>query len=248
METRKKVLHFLPRNSFSGAENVVCQMIALFRGEMDMYYCCPEGPIRQALEERNIPYLPMAAFSVKEVRRLIRQEQPDVIQAHDMLASVVCAAACGRTSLVCHIHNNNFDSRGLTPKTALFYFAAKKARHIFWVSSSAMDSFYFRKAVADKSSVLRNIIDPQALRNQAAAADRREKSHAVFLGRMSKPKDPLRMLRVLEQLAVLLPTWQIRSWNSTSAKAGSTAPPGTVSICWASSPIPTGCSKTPGFC
>lgn len=76
METRKKVLHFLPRNSFSGAENVVCQMIALFRGEMDMYYCCPEGPIRQALEERNIPYLPMAAFSVKEVRRLIRQEQP----------------------------------------------------------------------------------------------------------------------------------------------------------------------------
>ena len=76
METRKKVLHFLPRNSFSGAENMVCQMIALFRGEMDMYYCCPEGPIRQALEERNIPYLPMAAFSVKEVRRLIRQEQP----------------------------------------------------------------------------------------------------------------------------------------------------------------------------
>ena len=205
METRKKVLHFLPRNSFSGAENVVCQMIALFRGEMDMYYCCPEGPIRQALEERNIPYLPMAAFSVKEVRRLIRQEQPDVIQAHDMLASVVCAAACGRTPLVCHIHNNNFDSRGLTPKTALFYFAAKKARHIFWVSSSAMDSFYFRKAVAGKSSVLRNIIDPQALRNQAAAADRREKSHVVFLGRMSKPKDPLRMLRVLEQLAVLLP-------------------------------------------
>ena len=27
----------------------------------------------------------------------------------------------------------------------------------------------------------------------------------MFLGRMSKPKDPLRMLRVLEQLAVLLP-------------------------------------------
>ena len=80
METRKKVLHFLPRNSFSGAENVVCQMIALFRGEMDMYYCCPEGPIRQALEERNIPYLPMAAFSVKEVRRLIRQENCQLFQ------------------------------------------------------------------------------------------------------------------------------------------------------------------------
>lgn len=75
METRKKVLHFLPRNSFSGAENVVCQMIALFRGEMDMYYCA-RRPHRQALKNGTFPHLPMAAFSVKEVRRLIRQEQP----------------------------------------------------------------------------------------------------------------------------------------------------------------------------
>ena len=205
METRKKVLHFLPRNTFSGAENVVCQVIALFRGEIDMVYCCPEGPIRQALEERDIPYLPMASFSVKEIRRLIRQERPDLIQAHDMLASVVCAVACGKTPLICHIHNNNFASRGLNLKTVLFYPAAKKAKHIFWVSSSAMDSFYFRKAVAGKSSVLRNIIDPQALLTRAARAELREKSHVVFLGRMAEPKNPLRMLRVLEKLAELQP-------------------------------------------
>ena len=232
METRKKVLHFLPRNTFSGAENVVCQVIAMFRGEIDMYYCCPEGPIRQALEARSIPYLPMASFSVKEVRRLIRQEKPDVVQAHDMLASVVCAAACGQTPLICHIHNNNFDSRALNLKTVMFYPAAKKAKHIFWVSDSAMESFYFRKAVAKKSSVLRNIIDPQALKAQAARAENREGSHVVFLGRMSEPKNPLRMLRVLEQLAQLEPELkalvigageleeQVReSWEKSPAKA-----------------------------
>lgn len=232
METRKKVLHFLPRNTFSGAENVVCQIIAMFRGEIDMVYCCPDGPIRQALQERGIPFLPMKRFSVGEVRRLIRREKPDIVQAHDMLSSVVCAAACGRTPLICHIHNNNFNSRGLTLKTALFLPAAQKAKHIFWVSPSAMESFYFRKAVADKSSVLRNTIDAQALRRRAAEAPDREKSNVVFIGRMSEPKDPLRMLKVLERLAQLVPELdakvigsgelegQVReAWEKSPAKA-----------------------------
>lgn len=232
METQKKILHFLPRNTFSGAENVVCQIIAMFRGEINMVYCCPDGPIREALRERDIPFLPMKTFSVSEVRRLIRQEKPDLIQAHDMLSSVVCAAACGKTPLVCHIHNNNFNSRGLTLKTALFLPAAKKAKHIFWVSPSAMESFYFRKAVAAKSSVLRNTIDPQALRQRAEAAPDQRKSHVVFIGRMSEPKNPLRMLKVLEKLSILVPDLdakvigsgeleqQVRAaWEQSPAKA-----------------------------
>ena len=205
MGERKKVLHFLPRNRFSGAENVVCQIIALFREEIDMVYCCPEGPIRQALEERNIPYHPMDGFSVPEVWKVIREERPNLIHAHDMLSGVICAAACGKTPLICHIHNNGFGSRGLNRKTLLFLPAAKKAKHIFWVSQSAMDSFYFHRAVAAKSSVLRNVIDAAALEAQAQSAELRGHSHAVFLGRMAEPKNPLRLLKVLELLAQRVP-------------------------------------------
>ena len=229
MEPRKKVLHFLPRNTFSGAENVVCQIIALFRGEIDMYYCCPDGPIRQALEVRNIPFLPMETFSVKEVRRLIRTQRPDLVHAHDMLSSVVCAAACGKTPLVCHIHNNGFDSRKLNPKTLLFLPAARKARHIFWVSPSAMESFYFRGAVAAKSSVLRNVIDPEALRQRAAEAALRGHSHIVFLGRMSEPKNPLRLLKVLELTAQRVPELDAKIIGSGELE-------GAVRAAWANSP------------
>ena len=219
MEVRKKVLHFLPRNTFSGAENVVCQIISMFRGEIDMYYCCPEGPIRRALEERHIPYLPMEAFSVAQVRKMISREKPDLIQAHDMLSSVICAAACGKTPLVCHIHNNNFASRKLNLKTLLFFPAAMKARHIFWVSPSAMESFYFQKAVASKSSVLRNVIDAQALRRQAARADLRGHSHVVFLGRMAEPKNPLRLLRVLELVSAQVPGLEAKIIGSGELEA-----------------------------
>ena len=229
MEVRKKILHFLPRNTFSGAENVVCQIISMFRGQVDMYYCCPEGPIRQALEERDIPYLPMEAFNVPQVRRMISREKPDLIQAHDMLSSVICAAACGKTPLVCHIHNNNFASRKLNLKTLLFFPAAMKAKHIFWVSPSAMDSFYFQKAVASKSSVLRNVIDAQALQKQAAEATLRGHSHVVFLGRMAEPKNPLRLLRVLELVYAQVPQLEAKIIGSGELEAE-------VRAAWAQSP------------
>ena len=42
---KKKVLHILASNSFSGAENVVCTIVKNMTDEYDMYYCCPQGDI-----------------------------------------------------------------------------------------------------------------------------------------------------------------------------------------------------------
>ena len=57
MAENRRILHILPSNSFSGAENVVCQIIQMYRDTpgTTMAYCCPEGPIRQTLERLEIP-------------------------------------------------------------------------------------------------------------------------------------------------------------------------------------------------
>lgn len=126
----KTVLHILPSNSFSGAENVVCQIIKMFSGsDYKMYYCSPDGRIRDALEENNIDFLPLREFSVKELKRVISETKPDIIHAHDMRAGFYVSLACGKIPFVSHVHNNNFDSRGLSLKSLLFYHAAKKAKH-----------------------------------------------------------------------------------------------------------------------
>ena len=51
-----KVLHLLSSDRFSGAENVVCQIITAFDGdsEVEHLYVSPEGPIRETLKEKNI--------------------------------------------------------------------------------------------------------------------------------------------------------------------------------------------------
>ena len=91
----KKIMHLLTGTSFSGAENVACQIMACFKNdaEYEMFYCSPDGKIREALKERNVRFAPMKEWSLSEVKRIIREEKPDIIHAHDMKASFFCSAA-----------------------------------------------------------------------------------------------------------------------------------------------------------
>ena len=41
MDRKPRVLHILSDVFFSGAENMVCQIVEMFRGEIDMVYASP---------------------------------------------------------------------------------------------------------------------------------------------------------------------------------------------------------------
>ncbi len=193
-----KVLHMLQSNRFSGAENVVCQIISMCKNEdVEFAYSSRDGQIREALAERNIEFHPVSKVSVAEYRRVIHEVKPDVIHAHDMRACFFAALACGRTPLIAHVHNNNFDSRGLSLKSILFYLAAKKAKHIFWVSQSSLDGYAFHKSFMKKSTVLYNIIDIDALKTKMAADSKTYDYDVVYLGRLTHPKNPQRLIEVL---------------------------------------------------
>ena len=200
MDRKPKVLHILSDVFFSGAENMVCQIVEMFRGEVDMVYASPDGPIREALKARNVPFFPLKSIAPWEIRRAVQKVQPDLLHLHDMKVSVMAAAACVDVPMVAHIHNNSFDSRKISPKTLLFHLASGKIQHIFWVSPSAMKSYRFYPAVAEKSSLLRNVIDPKALTRRADSAQLQDDYDILFLGRMTEPKDPLRLVRVLNRV------------------------------------------------
>ena len=68
-----KILHLLASNKYSGAENVVCQIIKMFESEVEMVYCSPVGEIENALKEKNVPYLPIASLNKKEVKKVVEE-------------------------------------------------------------------------------------------------------------------------------------------------------------------------------
>jgi glycosyltransferase involved in cell wall biosynthesis len=202
-----KVLHMPRSNSFSGAENMICQIAELFRNDPDIsiVYCSPDGPIREEVESRGIEFIPLEKVSVSCIKKMLRVVRPDLIHAHDMYASVMAAAACGNIPLICHIHNNSFDSRGLNLKVILFRIAAQKAKHIFWVSKSSFQGYYFHQSLESKSTILYNIVDRAALEKKMEQDTNNYKYDIVFLGRLTRPKNPDRLLRVFAKVTKLLP-------------------------------------------
>lgn len=202
-----RVLHVLYSNRFSGAENVVCQIIGMFREnpDVEMIYCSPDGQIREALAERDVEFAPISELSRAELRRVIAEVKPDVIHAHDMRASFVAARACKKIPLVSHIHNNAFDSRGISPKSIAYILAARKAKHIFWVSQSAYEGYAFHKIFAEKSEVLQNIIDIDALYEKMAKDEGAYSYDLAYVGRLTHPKNPQRLMEVIAKMKTRKP-------------------------------------------
>ena len=193
-----KILHLLSSNRYSGAENVVCQIVNLFSSDekYEMLYCSPKGDIEHSLKERNVKYVGLEALTYSEVKRVILEQRPDLIHAHDMRASFIASCACGKTPLISHIHNNAYDSRAISLKSIAYLKAAWKAKHILWVSQSAFDGYAFHKTFARKSSVLYNVIDVGSLLAKAESDPAQYPYDVVYLGRLTYQKNPHKLLDV----------------------------------------------------
>lgn len=197
-----KILHLLVSNTYNGAENVVCQISNLFEDDSntEIIYCSPDGSIRSALEEQRVKFEPLANLSVKEIRRIISIVNPTIIHAHDMRANVLAYLANRSIPRIAHVHNNNFDSRGISLKSVLFYIAAKNARHIFWVSKTSFEGYYFAKKLNQKSEVLYNVINIEALYDKASRDTAMYDYDFVYLGRLTYQKNPERLVRLMHKL------------------------------------------------
>lgn len=202
-----KIMHLLKSSHFSGAENVATQIISIicsYDESFEMIYCSTKGSVKDALESRNIRFFPLDHFSVSTVKKAIKQIKPDIIHAHDMHASFVAALCCGKIPLISHIHNNAYNSRSISVKSISFFLAARKAKHIFWVSKSSFEGYFFHSFFKKKSSILYNIVDVESL-NRCSVMDHNEYNYdLVFIGRLTYPKNPERLLTICSKLAQIV--------------------------------------------
>ena len=133
---------------------------------------------------------------------MIGEFKPDIIHAHDMGASLYAAMGCKKIPLILHIHNNCYDARGISVKSLAFLPAAKKASHIFWVSKSSLEGYRFGKMFYDKSSVLYNVIDGDAVRQKAGEGEHYD---ILYVGRLTYQKHPERLLDIISLVKKNIP-------------------------------------------
>ncbi len=179
-----KVLHILSTSVFSGAENVVCQIINMFEdnSQISMSYCSPSGKIENVLSQKGITYIPIKKVSISEISRVVQENKPDIIHAHDIRASVVASICHKKIKLVSTIHVNDIKMRKFSIKSLSSILILKEATHIFWVSYSCMNEYFFKKFAIEKSSVLQNVINRYELLEKIKEDHDEYKYDVIYLG------------------------------------------------------------------
>lgn len=196
-EKKKRVLHLLNSNRFSGAENVVSEIIKNTNDTFDPLYCSPSGSINEALADRKIEHVPIRTLSYFEVRRVIKEVNPDIIHAHDFRASIVASLFSRKAKVVSHIHQNPDWLHSMNAKYILYKCVLKNFSKIFVVTDVIRSSRVFggRQNVV----VVHNKVDKKHIESKASVSDGKPYD-VVFCGRLEVVKQPFDFIKVVAEI------------------------------------------------
>ena len=203
---KKRVLHLLVSNSYSGAENVVCSIIEN-NLDYDMFYCSLDGPIRDILNKKKISFVPLSRISIREVRKVIKDYQIDIIHAHDFQASVLAVLSGFKGKIISHIHCNPSFIKTWNFYSFFYSMVSKKFSSIVFVSEQCLGGTVFLEKIKDKVVVIHNVVDAKRIEQLSCERDAIS-SDLVFLGRMVDLKQPQLVIEITNLLKMKMPDIQ----------------------------------------
>lgn len=198
-----KVLHVLKTDSYAGAENVALTLCKGLRGmESGAYepaYTSVNGSIARRVRETNTAFYPMRTFCVGELRRVLQEFGPDIVHAHDFSASVLCAFLKRDFCLVSHLHNDPPWIRKWGGKSWAYFLVERKMNQILVVSDEVREEAVFLRNAHERVLSVPNPVDAVSVR-QKAGAFAVCRTDLVFVGRLTRQKNPERFIRTAARL------------------------------------------------
>ena len=195
-----KIIHILNTGSYSGAENVVVSIISHMSQDIESIYVSLPGTISDVLKENNIRFHPIEKLTVSNLRKVIRDEKPDIIHAHDFTAGIMSALSTNKIPIISHLHNNSPWIKQVNIKSIVYGISCFKYKKIYTVSKSVMNEFIFGKLFIGKTKVIGNPIFCDEIRKKARKAECRDSYDVVFLGRMSEQKNPYMFVDIIKKV------------------------------------------------
>lgn len=202
MLRQPRVLHLLASNRYSGAENVACTMIQNYKGEA--FYCSPAGPIEESLKKQKISYIPWDK-KLSSLKQIIKQNQIEVIHAHDFKCSVAASFLANKVKVISHLHCNPRFLKSWNPYSCLYAMRSKKFKHIIVVSNEILEGTVFYPQIKDKVTVLPNVVDAKKVIQNSKEFPTTHYD-LIFLGRLIPLKRPLFFIELVAQLVSKYPS------------------------------------------
>lgn len=200
---KQNVLHLLPSNSFSGAENVVCTIIENDK-KYNMYYCCPNGPIEEVLKERNIKYIPIKKLTPKNLKKICKEYDINIIHSHDYKASLCSALTSFKGKKISHLHvnwdfNNTWNIYTITYKLIL-----KKFDKIITVSNEVLNNAVYVRGNEKKFVIIKNVVDKKRVIERSKEF-KTDKYDIIYVGRIVDVKNPHMIIEITKKLSKKYP-------------------------------------------
>lgn len=201
----KKVLHINKNREYSGAENVAMN-ICLLLNDYNHLYASPKGKINEILKKNKVKHYDLNTFNLKYLNRVVLEYKPDIIHAHDVIASIYVAIISFRykdIGIVSHLHNN--DPRMKKPGLRwLLYSISLFAYDNVIVVSESVKKEYFGNLLK-KAIVLPNIVN--VLKKEEEGEEKI--FDIVSVARLVPQKNPIKFLSVINLVKQKIPNVQI---------------------------------------
>lgn len=199
------VMYVLNTDKYSGAENVVIQIIKNLReSNYRGIYVSRYGLIEEYLKNDNIFFFPVSKLNITNLKTAIRQIKPDIIHANDFRATVLLSLCNGKIPLISHIHNNEPWIRKINLKSVAFAISTLSCRKILTVSQSVSHEYVFKKFIEKKCLTIGNPIDSGYIRSRSYG-NIKDKYDVVILGRLSPQKNPLYAIEIIDGVNKIIP-------------------------------------------
>lgn len=196
---KKKVFFIVNTNVYSGAEAVNINIINNLKKDYDFYWVSSKGIINEYLSLYNINYIEIEKVNRKEIKRIIKEYNPDILHATDYRASVICSISTKKIPTISHLHNNSPWLKKIHPYSISYLYAALKSKYILTVSDSIKDEYIFSTFIKKK---IRNISNPVSRKEIISKVDKNiEKKYDIcFVGRLTEQKNPIRFINLISKI------------------------------------------------
>lgn len=197
---RKKILHVLASNIYSGAEKVASTIIENLKDEYDLYYCSPKGKIADVLKEKNINYIPIDNLNLKNMKKIFDKINPDIVHAHDYKASLICSLIKHNTYLIEHLHNNPPWLKKISVYSFAFLYSSLKSDIILTVSDSIENEYVFSNFIYKKINCIGNPVSVNHILKNIKEKKYEKKYDVCCVARITKQKNPNKLINIINDL------------------------------------------------
>ena len=195
-----KIVMLVNSKKYSGLENVALSIMDKLKNEFEFVYVTQNGPIVDVLKEKKVNYYLIESMSIKEIKKMIKNENPDIIHAHDFRASFVASLCKKNIPFISHLHNNPLWLKRICPNSLAFLCSSIRADKILTVSDSVKDDFVFKNIVGKKFINISNPVDTSIIRKSAGKTELAKKYDLISVARLTEQKDPMRFVNIMENL------------------------------------------------